>query len=198
MFNQSLQRKFFITIKIKTTLMRKVFLTLSAIVALTTASFAQTGKNQLGVGAEVNLFTGEGGGTAFGGTVKYLHGIGSAGQVTLTTGALFHSSTETDPDFGEVKGTLRYIPVLLGYRHNFSGLYVEPQLGYMSSHVSVKMNGETLASGSSGSFAYAVGGGYAFTNGLDLGVNFRNTAESGASGMVVFRVGYNFSLGGSK
>ena len=176
--------------------MRKVFLAMFAVVAMTGASFAQTGKNQLGIGAEVNLATVGGGGTAFGGTVKYMHGIGSAGQVTLTTGALFHSATETDPDFGEMKGTFRYLPVLLGYRHNFSGLYVEPQLGYMSSHFSLKLDGQTLASGSMGSFAYAVGGGYAFSNGLDLGVSFRNTTETGATGMIAFRLGYNFSLGG--
>lgn len=177
--------------------MRKLFLTMSAIVAMATVSLAQTGKNQVGVGAELNLFTGTGGGSAFGGTVKYLHGVGTAGQVTLTTGALFHSESYTDPDDGEVKGTLRYIPVLVGYRHNFNGLYVEPQLGYMASHASVKVSGQSYGSGSSGSFTYAVGGGYAFANGLDLGVHFRNTTEAGASGMIAFRVGYNFSLSGS-
>ncbi|HET7896817.1 MAG TPA: outer membrane beta-barrel protein, partial [Flavisolibacter sp.] len=129
--------------------------------------------------------------------VKYLHGIGTAGQLTLTTGALFHSDSETDPDFGSASATARYIPVLLGYRHNFNGLYVEPQLGYMSTHVSLKVDGQKLYSGSSGSFAYAVGGGYAFANGLDLGVSFRNSAEAGATGMIAFRVGYNFSLGGT-
>lgn len=177
--------------------MRKLFLTVAAIVAMASASFAQTGKNQIGIGAEVGIATASGGGTAFGGTAKYLYGVGSAGQLTFTTGALFHSESESDPDAGEVKGTVRQIPVLLGYRHNFNGLYVEPQLGYLSSHVSLKVDGHKFFSGSTGSFAYAVGGGYAFANGLDLGVSFRNAAEAGATGMIALRVGYHLSLGGS-
>ena len=173
--------------------MRKVFLTMAAVVAIASASIAQSGKNQVGIGAEVALGTGSGGGTAFGGTAKYLHGIGSAGQVTLTAGALFDSESEDG-----VKATGTQIPVLLGYRHNFNGLYVEPQLGYMSSNVTVKVDGEKLMSGSDGTFAYGIGGGYAFAKGLDLGVSFRNGAKSGYTGAVVFRVGYNFSLGGSR
>ena len=178
--------------------MRKLFLTMSAIIAMATVSFAQTGKNQLGIGAELGLGTSSGSATAYGGTVKYLHGIGTAGQLTVTTGALFQSKSATDPDLGKATATARYIPVLLGYRHNFNGLFVEPQIGYMSTHASLKIDGQTLFSGASGSIAYAVGGGYAFGNGLDLGVSFRNTAETGATGMIAFRVGYNFSLGGSK
>ena len=177
--------------------MRKVFLTAAAVIAIASASFSQTGKNQIGVGAEVGIRTTSGAGTAFGGTVKYLHGIGNAGQLTLTTGALFQTESETDPDDGtKASVTLRQIPVLLGYRHNFEGFYVEPQLGYMSSHVSIKLGGLKLPGLSSGAFAYGVGGGYAFANGLDLGVSFRNTAETGATGMIAFRAGYNFSLGG--
>lgn len=178
--------------------MRKVFMTMAAVVAIASASFAQTGKNQVGIGAEVGIGTSSGSGTAFGGTAKYLHGIGTSGQITLTAGALFHSESETDPDFGSAKVTARYIPVLVGYRHNFNGPYVEPQLGYISTGASIKVDGEKIFSGSSGAFAYGVGGGYAFANGLDLGVSFRNTAETGATGMIAFRVGYNFSLGGSK
>ena len=149
--------------------MRKVFLTMAAVVAIASASFAQTGKNQLGIGPEFALYTGSGG------------------------GALFDSETE-----GSSKVTGTMIPVLAGYRHNFNGLYVEPQAGYMSTKWTWKEDGEKIASGSDGSFAYAIGGGYAFANGLDLGASFRNTAQSGATGMIVFRVGYNFSLGGSK
>lgn len=171
--------------------MRKVFLTVAAVFAIASASFAQTGKNQIGVGAEVGLSTGEGGGLQFGGTGKYLHGIGTAGQVTFTAGALFHSESED-----EVKATLTQIPLLLGYRHNFNGLYVEPQLGYMSSKVTVKVDGEKLYSGSDGALAYGIGGGYVFANGLDLGVSYRNSAKSGYSGAIVFRAGFNFSLGG--
>jgi hypothetical protein len=189
----SLRQKIINLQKTRKFLMRKVFLTMAAVVAIASASFAQTGKNQLGIGPEFALYTGSGGGSAFGGTAKYLHGVGTAGQVTLTAGALFDSETE-----GSSKVTGTMIPVLAGYRHNFNGLYVEPQAGYMSTKWTWKEDGEKIASGSDGSFAYAIGGGYAFANGLDLGASFRNTAQSGATGMIVFRVGYNFSLGGSK
>jgi hypothetical protein len=89
------------------------------------------------------------------------------------------------------------IPVLAGYRHNFNGLYVEPQLGYQSYKATVKVDGEKIGSGSDGAFAYAVGGGYAFTNGLDLGLSYRNAAKSGYTGTIVFRAAFNINLGGS-
>jgi hypothetical protein len=171
--------------------MRKVFLTMAAVVAIATASFAQTGKNQVGIGAEGALGVGEGGGFAIGGSAKYLHGIGSAGQLTFTAGALFDSESED-----EIKVTGTQIPVLVGYRHNFNGPYVEPQLGYMMTKITMKADGQKFFSGSDGALAYAIGGGYAFSNGLDLGVNFRSGAKTGYSGSLVFRVGYNFSLGG--
>jgi hypothetical protein len=172
--------------------MRKVFLSIAAIVAMATAGFAQTGKNQLSIGPELAVSTASGGGTAFGGTAKYMHGVGTAGQVTLTAGVTVDSDSE-----GGVKATATEIPILLGYRHYFSGLFVEPQAGYLRDKVTVKANSQELGSVSDGSFGYAIGAGYAFTNGLDLGVSFRNATQSGATGMFVFRVGYNFSLGGS-
>lgn len=172
--------------------MRKVFLTFSAIVAMATVSFAQTGKNQIGIGAEFGVATQSGGGTAFGGTAKYLYGIGTAGQLTFTAGAMFDSDSEDN-----VKVTATNIPLLAGYRHNFNGLYVEPQLGYMSTKFTMKVDGQKYLSGSDGAVAYGIGGGYAFTNGLDLGLSFRNATQSGATGMFVLRAGFNFSLGGS-
>src|SRR5688572_26513218 len=98
-----------------------------AIVAVSFTANAQKGKNQLSIGPEVGLSTSEGGGTFFGGTAKYMHGIGSAGQLTLTSGVLFDSETE-----GEMKVSGTQIPVLAGYRHYFSGFFVEPQAGYIS------------------------------------------------------------------
>ncbi|MDB5208060.1 MAG: hypothetical protein JWR72_3135 [Flavisolibacter sp.] len=171
----------------------KKFLLAFSIIATSFVAGAQTGKNQLGIGAEVGVSTASGGGTAFGGTAKYMHGVGTAGQVTLTTGYLFDSEKEDG-----MKATASAIPVLLGYRHYFGGLYVEPQAGYISSRIKVKdEQGDELLSATDGAFGYAIGGGYAMANGLDLGVSFRNTAQKGASGGIIFRVGYNFSLGGS-
>jgi len=175
--------------------MKKVFLAF-AIVAASFAANAQTGKNQLGIGPEVALSTQSGGGTAIGGTAKYMHGVGTAGQVTLTAGYLTHSD---DYDFlgTTVDTRTSMIPVLAGYRHYFGGLFVEPQAGYQSTSYKESV-GNQSESASTGSFAYAVGGGYALAQGLDLGVSFRNVAETGAKGMIVFRAAWNFNLGGSK
>src|SRR5688572_24803447 len=162
--------------------MKKVFLAF-AIVAASFAANAQTGKNQLSIGPEIALSTTSGGGTAFGGTAKYMHGVGTAGQITLTAGYLFDSESE-----GEVKATASMIPVLAGYRHYFGGLFVEPQAGYVSSRAKITIDGEEFASASDGAFGYAIGGGYALAKGLDLGVAYRSTSESG-TGSIVFRVG---------
>jgi hypothetical protein len=169
----------------------KKILFVFAIAAASIAANAQSGKNQLGIGPEVALSTASGGGTMIGGTAKYMHGVGTAGQITLTAGYLFDSEGE-----GDEKVTVSQLPILAGYRHYFNGLFVEPQAGYISTGVKMNYLGNDF-SASSGSFGYAIGGGYAMANGLDLGVSFRNVAESGAKGMIVFRAGWNFSLGGS-
>ena len=60
--------------------MRKVILVLASVIALSSAH-AQTGKNQVGVALEVGLPMGDFGDafkTGFGGSLKYLHGVGSA------------------------------------------------------------------------------------------------------------------------
>ncbi len=175
--------------------MKKIIFAFS-IIATSFVASAQAGKNQLGVGAEVGLITESGGGTFIGGTAKYMHGVGTAGQVTLTSGYLAHSETQSG-----VKATASEIPILLGYRHYFNGIFVEPQAGYILDHAKVTFSGSSSnfnSSASEGSFGYGIGGGYALSNGLDLGVSYRNTTTSGSVGMVVFRVGYNFSLGETK
>jgi hypothetical protein len=57
--------------------------------------------------------------------VRGLLGVGTAGQVSLTVGyASFKEKKESGTD---AKFTM--LPILAGYRHNFNGLYVEPQVG---------------------------------------------------------------------
>jgi hypothetical protein len=178
--------------------MRKVLLVVAIAVFALGAANAQTGKNQLGIGAEVGIGTASGSKASFGGSAKYLHGVGSAGQATLSVGYLTTSDKESEGS-DELKVTGSTIPVMLGYRHNFSGFYAEPQLGYLFSNVTTKFNGTKVdeLSGSDGSFGYAIGAGYALESGLDLGVRFLNSTQSGATGLFVFRIGYNFSLGGA-
>lgn len=145
----------------------------------------------MGIGAEAGIGPSEGSGTAFGATAKYLHGIGTACQLTLTAGALFDSYTED-----EFRVTCTQIPVLVGYCYHFYGHYVEPQLGYMSTRASFKVDGQKLFSGSDSALTYAACCDYAFENGINLGVSFRNSAKSGYTGAILFRAGFNFSLGG--
>lgn len=164
--------------------MRKVFLAIASVFALTAAN-AQSGKNQVSIGAELGLPTTSGYKLGFGGTAKYLHGIGDAGQITLTAGY---------ESYG-VKGggaTVSTIPILAGYRHNFSGVYIEPAIGYGSQ--TVKIDGFGSASG--GGFAYAASVGYAMEQGLDLSARYQAISNGGTFGAILFRVAYNFSLGG--
>ena len=177
--------------------MRKVLLVLAAVFALGAAK-AQTGKNQIGVGLEVGLPMGDFGDafkTGFGGSLKYLHGVGSAGQVTLTTGYTTFSAKDVPSGYS---AHASIIPILVGYRHNFSGVYVEPQLGYGIYGSKVK-GGGLDESDSNGAFTWAIGAGYAMAEGLDLGVRYQSASkDGGTTSLIGFHVAYNFSLGGSK
>jgi len=177
--------------------MRKVFLVLASVFALGVAN-AQSGKNQFGIGLEIGLPMGDFGDafkTGFGGTVKYLHGVGSAGQVSLTSGYQKFGAKDLP---SETSASASIIPILLGYRHNFSGLYLEPQLGYGIYGYKYDFGG-TIGSGSDseGAFTWAIGAGYAMEQGLDLGVRYQSASKDGSTtSFIGLRVGYNFSLGG--
>lgn len=171
--------------------MRKVILVLASTFVLGAAN-AQSGKNQIGIGAEVGIGTASGSSTMFGGSVKYLHGIGDMGQITLSAGYLMSSESE---DGMEAKSSL--IPIFVGYRHYFSGVFVEPQIGYTMAKSTFKMDGFPDQEFTNNGLGYAIGAGYAMENGLDLGVRFQNQAKSGSVGAIIFRVGYNFNLGGN-
>jgi hypothetical protein len=175
--------------------MKKIILVFACLVALSTVK-AQKGNNQIGIAAEVGLPIGDFGDsykTGIGGSVKGLLGVGTAGQVTFTTGyTAFKDKGSTDDN----KVTDTIIPLLSGYRHNFSGFYVEPQLGYGIYGAKVEMNGED-ASSSDGAFTYALGVGFA-SSGFDAGVRYQGASKDGSNtSFIGIRVGYNFTLGGS-
>ena len=177
--------------------MRKVFLVLASVFALGVAN-AQTGKNQFGIGVDLGLPMGDFGDAAklgIGGYAKYLHGVGSAGQVSLTTGYQSYKVKDELLDQDE-SASFSIIPILLGYRHNFSGLFLEPQLGYGIYGYKVKMGGVS-ASDSEGAFTWAIGAGYAMEQGLELGARYQSASKDGSTtSFIGLRVGYNFSLGG--
>jgi hypothetical protein len=171
---------------------------------LGTASFmganAQKGNNQIGIGPEVAIPMGDFGDafkTGFGGSVKGMFGVGTAGQVTLTSG--YTTFKAKGLESGE-KFNTGIIPILLGYRHNFSGFYVEPQAGYgVYTYKASGMGSGLDGSNSSGAFTWAVGIGYAMKEGVDIGARYQSGEKDGSStGLIGFTVRYNFSLGGAK
>ena len=154
------------------------------------ASHAQKGNNQISIGPEVDLPIGSFGdaySVGFGGTIKGLYGIGSAGQVTLTTGYLhFKGKSGTTNGYSFAGQTFSIIPYLVGYRHNFKPWYVEPQLGLASYNTkagSFKFS-ETR-------FTYGLGAGYMMNN-LDLGLRLQS--HTGAT-LLAFRAAYSFNFG---
>jgi hypothetical protein len=179
--------------------MRKVLFATVLGVASFIGANAQKGNNQIGVGAEVAIPVGDFGDgfkTGFGGSVKGMLGVGTAGQVTLTSGYTTFKAkgleSGEDLNFG-------IIPILAGYRHNFSGFYVEPQAGYgiYTSKASGFGSGFD-GSNSSGAFTWAAGIGYALKQGVDIGARYQSAHKDGTStGLIGFSVRYNFSLKGN-
>jgi Outer membrane protein beta-barrel domain len=182
-------------------LMKKLFLAI-AIAAISTTGYSQTGNNQIGVGGDFAIPMGDFGDafkTGFGGYAKGLFGIGQAGQITFTTG---YSSFKAKDLASDESLTASIIPLLLGYRHNFSGFYVEPQAGYNIFGAKAKYLGQS-SSDSKGGFGYAIGIGYIVSK-VDLGVRYQGGKPSGDGdetsdwSIIGIHVGYNFTLGGSK
>ncbi|MGN6293851.1 MAG: outer membrane beta-barrel protein [Chitinophagaceae bacterium] len=177
--------------------MKKLFLAITIVTVSLTAS-AQKGNNQIGVGVDLGLPTSDFGDAAkfgFGGYLKGLYGIGSAGQITLTSGYTTYSAKDEVLGGGIDKMKFGIIPILAGYRHNFDGFYAEPQLGYSIFRTKVESGGMS-GSDSQGMFTWAVGLGYAMS-GFDAGVRYQSGSKDGTTIAVVgIHIGYNFSLGG--
>src|SRR5215470_7407178 len=106
-----------------------VFLVL-AIAALNASTYAQKGNNSLGIGPDLSLPLSAFGSQfnpGFGAYAKGMLGVGTAGQVTFTIG---YSSFKEQGHFDDFNTTMSIVPLVLGYRHNFNGFFVEPSLGY--------------------------------------------------------------------
>jgi hypothetical protein len=175
--------------------MKKLILLFVSIVTLSAVQ-AQQGKNQIGIAAEAGLPLGDlddGFKTGIGGALKGLLGVGTSGQVTFTTGYMSFKGKGSTDDF---KNTFTVIPLLAGYRHNFTGgVYVEPQLGYGIYGSKVEILGEDETD-SEGAFTYAIGLGFA-ASGFDAGVRYQGASKDGSNtSFIGVRVGYNFTLGG--
>lgn len=172
--------------------MKKKLLVILAFIMSAGFCYAQTGNNQVGIGVETNFFLSNGYSSIYspgiGGNIKGLYGIGDASQITLTGGYTSYSGKS-----GTLYGNQRLslIPILAGYRYNLkSGLYAEGQAGagILSTHASGFTFSQT-------NFAAALNVGYAY-KGLD--VSIRYYTEGDVMSLFAIRLGYNFSLGGSK
>jgi hypothetical protein len=174
--------------------MKKLILVFACVIALSTVK-AQQGTNQIGIAADLGLPMGDFGDgfkTGFGAQLRALFGIGTAGQITFTTG---YSGFKGKESTNEFKYSTTIIPLLAGYRHNFSGFYVEPQIGYGIYGAKVEINDEDETS-SDGAFTYAIGLGIA-KSGFDAGVRYQAASKDGSTtSLVGIHVGYNFTLGG--
>ncbi|MET0392773.1 MAG: outer membrane beta-barrel protein, partial [Chitinophagaceae bacterium] len=168
--------------------MKKVFLAICAgVIGL--VSYGQQGTTKIGIGAEVGIPTGDFDAfkTGFGGYAKGLFGIGTAGQITFTSG---YTTYEAKGSTSSDKITYNIIPLLAGYRHNFSGFYVEPQVGYGIYGAKVKSGGIS-ASSSDGAFTWAAGVGYVINDAIELGARYQSGHKDGSStSLVGLRIGY--------
>lgn len=177
--------------------MKKIIVGLLAAVLFYASSSAQKGNNQIGMGTDVGIPTGEFSTyfkTGFGAYVKALLGVGKSGQVTFTSG---YSSFKAVGDFPLKTGI---VPLLLGYRANFNGFFIEPQFGYSINNAKF-MGFDDVApeKTAGGTFMWAAGIGYVFNNKIEVGARYQSASNNGST-MALFglRLGYNFSLDGSK
>jgi len=179
--------------------MKKTIVLLLAGVLFYASSFGQKGNNQIGVGADIQIPTSDFGSyfkTGLGGYVKGLFGVGKSGQVSLSTGYTSFSAV------GGIPMKMGIAPMLIGYRANINGFYVEPQIGYEL--VNAKFNGGDelgYMTDSGGGFTWAAGIGYVFNNKFEVGARYGSgSASKGGTTLGAFglRLGYNFSLNGPK
>ncbi len=178
--------------------MKKVFLSIFAMTAIAVVSFAQQGSFKLSPAVELAVPTGDAADNSkpgLGVTVKGLYGISEAGQVTLTSGLLVSGAKKDIKEMlGADKVTSTMIPILAGYRHNFNGIYVEPQVGYGIYGSKIK-GGEFDSKESDGAFTWAAGAGYVFNN-FEAGVRYQSAHKDGSSsGFFGVRLGYILPIG---
>lgn len=173
--------------------MKKILFTIVTFTLLAGYASAQKGNNQLSVGVQGEFFLGDFANyynAGIGGSVKGLYGVGSSGQLSLSTGY----TTFTGKGLANGQ-TFSIIPTLLGYRFNCkSGFYLEPQAGvtFNTTHFG---NGTYSGTDSMTEFGGALNVGYT-VSGFDFSVHY--LSEGDVFSLMGVKVAYNFSLGGKK
>jgi hypothetical protein len=171
--------------------MKKIFLVTSLMVAVIVAS-AQQKNIRVGVSLDVVAPLGnfsDFAGIGFGGSARGVFAVGKTGDITLTTGYYNLGWKDLDP---EEKGSSYIIPVVLGYRHHFSKIFVEPFAGYgnYGEHYSNNFVDENASVS-----ALAWGGGAGYSNeGIEAGIRYLGLTHEGTLSTISIYVGYNFPL----
>jgi hypothetical protein len=169
----------------------KIMVTSAAVVALFFSTNAKAQSTQkLGIGLTAGLPTSDAYNFVGGIDLRYQFDIDKQLSIPVTAGythmfakdITVGNTTFDGVDFG-------YVPVKAGVKYFFndsgSGVYGLAELGA----------GFGTKSGSGTSFVYSPAVGYAWSNGLDLGVKYEGLARDGAStGFFGLRLAYGFSL----
>lgn len=169
--------------------MRRLLILFIMMLAMKTVTYAQTGNNQVSIGPEVDLPIGTFGDyykLGFGGSVKGLFGVGTAGQVTLMAGYSSFTGKSDAPGYDLSSYKFNIIPILVGYRQNFSGFYAEPQLGMAIYNTKVSGISESETR-----FTWAIGAGYAMSA-FDIGVRYQSHT---GSNLFALRIAYALNFG---
>ena len=173
--------------------MRKILFSLAACIIVSLATHAQSGTTKIEIGPELSIPVGNAKDVlkmGFGGSAKALFGICNAGQISLTSGYITFKGKDL---YSGEKASLSVIPLMAGYRQNFSGFYVEPQAG--AGLILIKdENGDESEKSSSTRFTWAIGAGYIISN-VDVGVHYqRSEANGGNLSYVGIKIAYNIPL----
>ena len=171
----------------------KLFFLITSFFGFSILSTAQKGNNLVGISLDAGIPLGDFGDFAQvgpGGVVRGLYGIGTAGHVTLTTGYSYFRWK--DLISGEDANS-HIIPVLIGYRQNFSAFFVEPYLGYANYGEKYSYLNNT-SSASVGSFAWGGGLGWG-RSGFEGGARFLGLTKQGTLSTVFIYIGYDLPLG---
>jgi hypothetical protein len=168
----------------------KIIATSAAVVALFFSTNANAQSQKLGIGLTAGVPTSDAYNFAAGIDLRYQFDIDKQLSIPVTAGYthLFAkdftvgNTTFDGVDYG-------YIPVKAGVKYFFnptgSGVYGLAELGA----------GFGTKSGSGTSFVYSPAVGYAWSNGLDLGLKYEGLAQNGTStGFFGLRLAYGFSL----
>ncbi|OOQ60983.1 hypothetical protein [Mucilaginibacter pedocola] len=161
--------------------MKKILLTLLLAIGITMAGMAQTTNSgkKFSIGLELGRPTTDGYlfiNYAIGGSVKYNVPIGEHTAVTFSGGY----TSQRGKDGWSPKG---FIPLKAGLKYNLIGaLYAEGQAGAVISAA------KSVGTG----FAGSGGVGYAFNNGLDIGLRYENWDVYGTIGQIGLRIGFGF------